>query len=268
MNFQQQWMQLEQGFSGQLGFYAVRLGDGKTLSHNPEEVFPAASVIKLHLLIAALQRVQTGQLELAARIPLPEAEIVAGSGLLQKLQVGALLTLQDYLTLMIIVSDNTATNMVIDLLGGRESINAQLETWGLGSTRVVGKLMLPPERKNEDQKSGKLHEIKPLEVVNILQALHDGHLLNAELTNLALKILKKQEYTEMIGRLLPEGTVTGSKSGQIMGVRNDVGFIFGSRAYAVALCSKNCSDLRYHIDNEAIWVLAKLSKLIFDEMQQ
>lgn len=268
MAFTDELFEITKDFSGTIGLYAVRLEDGFVISHHAEEVFPAASVIKLHLLIAALQRVQNGQLELQSRIALPESEIVLGSGLLQKLEVGALLTLKDYLTLMIIVSDNTATNMVIDLLGGRENINAQLETWNLGTTRVVGKLMLPPERKNPEQLAGKMHEIIPLEVVGILQALYEGRLLNPELTALAQGILKKQEYTEMIGRLLPEGTVTGTKSGQIMGVRNDVGFVFAPRAYAVAICSKGCTDLRYHIDNEAIWVIAKVSKLIFETMQK
>jgi beta-lactamase class A len=267
MTFNQELSEITSNFSGIIGLYAVRLEDGFSLSHNAKEVFPAASVIKLHLLIAALQRVEIGQLDLDTRIALPESEIVLGSGLLQKLGVGALLTLQDYLTLMIIVSDNTATNMVIDFLGGRERINAQLETWDLGSTRVVGKLMLPPERKNEEQKAGKMHEIKPLEVVRILEELYKGRLLSPELTALALEILKKQEYTEMIGRLLPTGTITATKSGQIMGVRNDVGFVLSSRVYAVAICSKDCADLRYHIDNEAIWVIAKISKLIFDAMQ-
>jgi beta-lactamase class A len=256
------------GFSGTIGFHAQR-DDGLAFGYNQLEVFPAASVIKLHLLIAALEQVQDGRLVLETRLPLPAEEIVLGSGLLQKLEPGALLTLRDYLTLMIIVSDNTATNMVIDLLGGREAINVQLEAWNLGSTRVVGKLMLPPERKNPDQLAGKLAEIKPLEVVQVLAALHSGKLLNPGLTALALEILSKQEYTEMIARLLPEGSKTATKSGQIMGVRNDVGFVQGkNHAYAVALCSKGCTDLRYHIDNEAIWAIAKLSRMIFDVMEE
>lgn len=256
------------GFSGSIGFYAQR-EDGLAFGYNELGTFPAASVIKLHLLIAALQEVERGTLHLETRIALPAAEIVAGSGLLQKLEVGALLTLRDYLTLMIIVSDNTATNMVIDFLGGRDKINAQLEGWGLGSTRVIGKLMLSPERKNSDQLAGKLAEIKPKEVVQILTALHSGKLLGKTQTALALEILGKQEYTEMIGRLLPEGTKTATKSGQIMGVRNDVGIVYGSKhSYAVALCSKGCTDLRYHIDNEGIWALAKISSMIYDFMQE
>ncbi|MFN3266321.1 MAG: serine hydrolase [Deinococcales bacterium] len=254
-------------FSGTIGFYAQR-DDGLAFGYNELEIFPAASIIKLHLLIVALQEVERGALRLETRIALPQEEIVAGSGILQKLEVGALLTLRDYLTLMIIVSDNTATNMVIDVLGGREKINAQLETWGLGATRVIGKLMLPIERKNPDQLAGKLAEIKPKEVVQVLAALHSGKLLGAEMTTLAFEILGKQEYTEMIGRLLPEGVKTATKSGQIMGVRNDVGLVQGkNHSYVVALCSKGCTDPRYHIDNEGVWALAKLSKIIYDTMQ-
>jgi beta-lactamase class A len=261
MDFSKQIASLE--FSGTIGFYALR-EDGLAFGYNEQE----ASVIKLHLLIAALEQVQHGKLALETRIALPTEEIVAGSGLLQKLEPGALLTLRDYLMLMIIVSDNTATNMVIDLLGGREAVNQQLEVWNLGETRVVGKLMLPIERKNPDQLAGKLAEIKPFEVVQVLAALHNGKLLNPELTTLALEILSKQEYTEMLARLLPEGVKTASKSGQIMGVRNDVGLVQGiHHTYAVALCSKGCTDLRYHIDNEAVWALAKLSKLIFEVME-
>jgi beta-lactamase class A len=266
MDFSSQIASLE--FSGTIGFYAKR-DDGFAFGCNHTETFPAASVIKLHLLIAALEQVQHKKLSLETRLPLPAEEIVLGSGLLQKLEPGALLTLRDYLTLMIIVSDNTATNLVIDWLGGIEAINAQLEAWDLGSTRVIGKLMLPPERKNPDQLAGKLHEIKPLEVVQVLDALHSGKLLEPDLRGLALEILSKQEYTEMIARLLPEGTKTATKSGQIMGVRNDVGFVQGkSHSYAVALCSKGCTDLRYHIDNEAIWAIAKLSKMIFEVMDK
>ena len=271
MSFTQEIKKITAAFSGTIGFHAVRLTDGYSLTHNADDVFPAASVIKLHLLIAALQQVQSGQLELQQRHALPHAEIVAGSGLLQHLEVGAELTLHDYLTLMIIVSDNTATNMMIDLLGGREVINAQIAAWDMAwngtITRVVGKLMLPPERKNPDQLAGKLAQIVPLEVAQVLEALYKQQLLNPEFTAIALGILKQQQYTEMIGRLLPDGLVTATKSGQIIGVRNDVGLVFSSQPYAVALCSQGCSDLRYHIDNEAIWALAKISKLIFDQMQ-
>ncbi len=268
MAFQKQLEQQLQTFSGTIGIAARRLEDGLTLTHNAEQIFPAASVIKLHLLMAALQQVETGKLELSTLYPMPQTEIVAGSGILQHLTAGLELSLRDYLTLMMIVSDNTATNMIIDMLGGREKINNQLETWNLGTTRVVGKLMLPVERKNPDQLAGKLAEIKPNEVIDLLEALHTERLLNPDLTSLAIDILKRQQYTEILARYLPDQTVVASKSGQIMGVRNDVGIVYANKTYVVALCSKGCTDPRYHLDNEAVLMLGRVSKLIFDHMQQ
>jgi beta-lactamase class A len=266
MDFQTELESVMKRFSGVIGFQAVRLSDGFTLEHNPDVIFPAASVIKVHLLLEALKQVEEGKLELSTRIPLPADERVGGSGVLQCLEPEAGLTLRDYLTLMIIVSDNTATNLVLETIGGREVINARLKAWGQEVTRVVGKLMLPFERKNDDQKAGKLAEITPREVVTLLQQLHAGALLNPELTALALEIMGQQQYTEILGRYLPDQTKTATKSGQIQGVRNDVGFVFSSQPYVVALCSKDCADLRYHIDNEAVLALGEVSKLIFAAM--
>ncbi len=255
------------GFSGKIGFKAVRLSDGLTIEHDASTVFPAASVMKVWLMIVALQQVQAGQLELHGRIPLPSDERVGGSGVLMRVEGGAGLTLLDYLNLMIVVSDNTATNIVLETIGGRDVVNAELQVWGASHTTVVGKLMLPFERKNEDQKVGKLAEITPAECVLILEQLHAGKLLNSDLTALALEIMGAQQYTEIIGRYLPDGLATATKSGQITGVRSDIGYVWGDKPHIVALCSKDCSDIRFHIDNEAVLALAKVSKLIFDAMQ-
>jgi beta-lactamase class A len=266
MDFQTELESVLKRFSGLIGFQAVRLSDGFTLESNPDVIFPAASVIKVHLLLEALKQVEEGRLELHKRIPLPADERVGGSGVLQCLEPEAGLTLRDYLTLMIIVSDNTATNIVLETIGGREVVNRRLETWGMSVTRVVGKLMLPFELKNEDQKAGKLAEITPREIVTLLQKLHAGELLNPDLTKLALEIMGQQQYTEILARYLPDGTTTATKSGQIQGVRNDVGFVDSSQPYVLALCSKDCRDLRYHIDNEAVLALGEVSKLVFDAM--
>ena len=267
MSFQTNLEPIIAAFSGQIGFKAVRLGDGLTIEHDASTVFPAASVMKVWLMIVALQQVQAGTLELHGRIPLPADERVGGSGVLMRLEGGAGLTLLDYINLMIVVSDNTATNIVLETIGGRDVINQNLRIWGAVHTTVVGKLMLPFEKKNEDQKAGKLAEITPADCVRILEQLHADKLLNADLTALALEIMGAQQYTEIIGRYLPDGLATATKSGQITGVRNDIGYVWADKPYIVALCSKECSDARFHIDNEAVLALAQVSRLIFDAMQ-
>ncbi len=254
-------------FSGVIGFYAKRLDDGLTLEHNKNEVFPAASVVKVPILLEALRQVQVGMLNLETRIPMPALEQVGGSGVLMAFQPGLEPTLQDYLTLMIVISDNTATNMSLDAVGGRDAVNSSLANWGCSSTTVVGKLMLTDERKNAEQLAGKKAEVTPFESVMLLEKLYNGELLNVELTKLALEILEKQQYTEILARYLPDGTRTATKSGQIIGVRNDVGIVLTERPYVLALCSKNCTDERYHVDNEAVLALGKISRLVFDKMQ-
>ncbi len=255
-------------FSGVIGFYAKRLDDGLTLQYNENTVFPAASVVKVPILLEALRQVEHGILKLETRITLPAIEQVAGSGVLMAFQPGLTPTLQDYLTLMIVVSDNTATNICLDAVGGRDAVNTSLQNWGCSSTTVVGKLMLAENRKNAEQLAGKRAEVTAFESAMLLEKLLTGKLLNSELTKLALDILEAQQYTEILGRYLPDGTRTATKSGQIIGVRNDVGIVLTQRPYVLALCSKNCSDERYHVDNEAVLALGKISRLVFDVLTQ
>jgi beta-lactamase class A len=264
--FQTKLEQILNSFSGVIGFYAKRFDDGLIIEFNADEVFPAASVVKVPILLEALRQVQHGILNLKTRIPLPALEQVGGSGVLTAFQPGLEPTLQDYLTLMIVVSDNTATNISLDAVGGRDAVNASLKNWGCSSTTVVGKLMLTEDRKNAEQLAGKRAEVTPFESVMLLEKLYNGELLNPELTKLALEILEKQQYTEILARYLPDGMRTATKSGQIIGVRNDVGIVLTERPYVLALCSKKCSDERYHVDNEAVLALGKISRLVFDVM--
>lgn len=265
-DFQTKLEPILNSFSGVIGFYAKRLDDGFTLEHNQNEVFSAASVVKVPILLEALRQVQHGMLKLETRIALPALEQVGGSGVLMAFEPGLEPTLQDYLTMMIVVSDNTATNICLDAVGGRDAVNASLKNWGCSSTTVVGKLMLTDDRKNAEQRAGKKAEVTPFESAMLLEKLYDFELLNPELTKLALEILEKQQYTEILARYLPDGTRTATKSGQIIGVRNDVGIVLTERPYILALCSKNCTDERYHVDNEAVLALGKISRLVFDVM--
>jgi beta-lactamase class A len=272
-------MQLEheaQQFSGSFGVMV------RTLESNPEdrlefgfnanEVFPAASVIKLPMLIDALWQVEAGALKLEDRHVMQASDHATGSGVLQVMGASLEPTLRDLLTLMIVVSDNTATNMTLDILGGVEATNARFAAappkgLGLETSRVVGKLQVAWELKTEAQRQGKLAEFTPLETLELLEKLWHGQLLKPDIRELALEILGAQQYTEIIERYLPEGTKTATKSGSITGVRNDVGIVYAPRPYAVALASKGSSDHREHMDNEGVLTLARVSKLLYDFTQ-
>jgi beta-lactamase class A len=258
-------------FSGTFGIMVRTLGkngdDWFGFGFNANEVFPAASVIKLPMLIDALRQVQAGHLKLQDRYAMQASDHATGSGVLQVMNAGLEPTLRDLLALMIVVSDNTATNMTLDLLGGVDATNARFAQMGLETSRVVGKLQVAWEFKTPAQRQGKLAEMTPLETLELLERLWHGQLLGPEMRELALEILGGQQYTEIIERYLPEGTKTATKSGSITGVRNDVGIVYAPRPYAVALASKGSSDHREHMDNEGVLTLARVSKLLYDFTQ-
>ena len=131
---------LLQSFSGEVGIAFHRFEDGFRYALNADKTMPAASLIKLPILVEALAQVEAGRVGLEDRFSLGE-NTVGGSGVLQWLRLGLNLSFEDLLTLMIIVSDNTATNMVIDLLG-LDAVNERCDTLSLSRTRLVGKLQL------------------------------------------------------------------------------------------------------------------------------
>jgi beta-lactamase class A len=273
----QSQLELEaQRFSGTFGLMVRTLEpnpeDRLEFGFNADEIYPAASVIKLPMLIDALRLVQAGQLKLEDRYPLKASDHATGSGVLQVMQAGLEPTLRDLLALMIVVSDNTATNMTLEILGGVDAINARFATavpkgLGLETSRVVGKLQVAWELKTEAQRQGKLAQITPLEMVELLERLWYGELLGPDMRKLALEILGEQQYTEIIARHLPEDLKIATKSGSITGVRNDVGIVYAPRPYAMALASKGSSDHREHMDNEGVLTLARVSKLLYDFTQ-
>jgi beta-lactamase class A len=270
-DFKHALLAITSGFSGTIGLAAKRLGDGLEIGYNQTEVFQAASVIKLPILLDALQRVQDGELNLEQRHEMRAEDRAMGSGVFKVCDGGLEPTLRDLLTLMIVVSDNTTTNMMLDILGGPDAINTRFATMGLGTTRVVGKLSVPLELQTEAQRRGQRANITPLEILGLLERLWNGEILQFDARELALGMLNQQQYTEIIARYLPEGTRTATKSGFQTGVRNDVGFVWFPEAsnrvgqiYAIALASKDGQDLRYHVDNEGVLAVARISRLVYD----
>jgi beta-lactamase class A len=260
-----------QQFSGTFGMMVGTLephpADRLEFRYHAEEVFPAASVIKLPMLLVALQQVEAGALKLEDRYPMQASDYATGSGVLQVMQAGLEPTLRDLLALMIVVSDNTATNMTLDILGGVDATNARFAQMGLETSRVVGKLQVAWEFKTPAQRQGNLAEMTPHEMLELLEKLWHGQLLGPEMRELALEILGGQQYTEIIARYLPDDVKIATKSGSITGVRNDVGIVYAPRPYAVALASKGSSDHREHMDNEGVLTLARVSKLVYDFTQ-
>jgi beta-lactamase class A len=204
---------------GRIHVAAWELGveDGKLFIRG-EEVVPAANTIKVPILAAALKEVGSGRLELERSMPLPTRR-AGGSGVVQAL-TGLVsltsLTLADLLTLMAIVSDNAATNIIIELLG-MDPINAFCTEQGLGGTVLRRRMM---DTKPASQ--GFENTTTALDQAKLLDAVADGALL---LRTFALQALAAQQFTDALPSLLPDSVQVAHKTGELPGVRHDVGII-------------------------------------------
>ncbi len=250
-----------QGYAGRAALVVQDAGTGETLHAEGEnETLPAASIIKLWLLVRGLWAVQAGQIGLEERLSMRAADQVPGSGVLHDLGAGLALSWLDLLTLMVTVSDNTATNLVIGRLGLPD-----LQAWlhaDWPQTRLVGRLQLPDSEQTEAQRRGERNSTTAAQAADLLGRLYRGDLLDAGHTALALGILGRQQYRDLLARHLPRDASgeplyrSLSKSGELRGVHHDAGLLLLPRPLCVALLSVGGSDPREHPDNRDVGLLA------------
>ena len=275
-NIQASFEALSASFSGRVGMAYHVFGTNETRVLGDATRMSAASLIKLPILLTALRNVSNGELDLDARYALTTTAQVPGAGILQFLQAGAQLTLLDYLTLMMIVSDNTATNIVIDLLG-INSINAFCVQHKLHDTVLVGKLQLPVHQQTPAQQRGARNQTSVHDILNLLINLQRGNLLPKAQTTRAFHILKQQQFTEALARYLPTDTElelsavsVASKSGCLQGVWHDAGVVFdasGKALFALVVMTERSTDRSFSWEQEGMILIARLSRSVFDALR-
>lgn len=209
--------------------------NGESFMLGPQERFSAASLIKVPIMLAAFLKAQEGQLDLTQRILVPESEKVGGSGVISLLSPGMSFHLIDLITLMIIVSDNTATNMCIDAVGLPE-INTFLAKVGCLDT-ILGRRLMDYEAR----RSGKDNFITARDMIAVYKELWQGSILNASFRQKALDILYHQQFRDKLPRRLPEtdgGHIRiAHKTGELQGIEHDAGILVidGKPAFIAAL---------------------------------
>lgn len=252
-------------FSGQFVVYAEHLKTGEVVEYGTAHPMETASVIKLPIMIAAMQQVEDGVLDLDQAVTLEPSDLVSGSGILQNLSLGLRLSLRDVMMLMITISDNTATNMVVRLVG-LEPINALMAALGASDTVIKKPIdfTLPPP----------IGLSTPKDLVTLLKGIYQRTMVSKMASEWMWDVLTRQQYNTLLSRDLPYSLlaepedgpapiVIGSKSGSVEGVRNDAGiFTTPWGDYALAIMSEGCQDLRFHVDNEAQRILPQVSRAI------
>jgi len=262
------WQKLEATISetdrsldGVLAVAILDLSTGQKYLFHADEVLPTASSIKIAILAEFYRQVQQGKLKFTDLYTLQQADLVGGSGIAEAFTPGVTrLTLRDVAALMISVSDNSATNIIIDRIG-MDNVNALLDSLGLAHTRLRRKMM--------DLKAaaeGRENIATPRELMILLEDLYRGKVLNKAMTEDFFKLLSvhKESY---IPRELPEDLRVANKPGELEGVRNDSGIVFtGNRPYVISVMT---TYLRHEGDGGAAIIrISTAAYRMFDRLSR
>lgn len=273
-----QLKQIAAAHHGSVALYAHNLKTGETASLAPDEPVKTASTIKTAILLDAAEQIRAGKASLEERLVLTKANQVEGSGVLGELTAPISLTLRDVLTLMVILSDNTATNMAIDRLG-LAHINATLQEDGLKQTWLYKKVYVPATGPMPmDQPLFGLGKTTAREMASIMTRFAECRLdlkggppvaTDGPICGAILHMLRNQQDRNSLPRYLETldtseaGSAIANKTGALNQVRNDVALIASKNGLIViAGFTYDNADQRWTGDNEAEKTLGKLAEKV------
>ena len=222
--------QVDRNLDGVMGVAIEDLTTGDHYFLREDEVFAQASSIKITVLANLYLQAQQGKLKLTDLYTVQTSDLVPDSDIVNGLTPGVTrITLRDLATMMVAVSDNSATNVLIDRVG-MQNVNAMLDGLGLSHTRLRRKMM-----DLEAAKQGRENISTPREMMTLLDAIYHGKLLNKESTGDFFKMLSTNKQS-FIPRDLPPDLKVANKPGELEAVRNDSGIVFvEGRPYVICV---------------------------------
>lgn len=235
----------------QVGAYYCDLLSGRSWGWNADDDFPAASVMKVPILMAVYRQAQRGNLDLGQRLPVLFQHHVGGAGVLFELHDGIEVTVEDLCRLMIVISDNVASNLLLELVG-MDEVRQLLAEMGMQRT-TLGRRFMEPARPGADNRT------TAADSGRCLQLLHTAAVLDRSHTAAALSILRRQQYREKIPALLPPELSVAHKTGELDGVRHDMAIVeVPGRPYILTLLTQK-GGLSHDVDR----ALALLSQQVY-----
>jgi beta-lactamase class A len=262
------------GFQGTVSLYAKNLDTGVTVGIRESNPVRTASTIKLPIMAAVFDAAARGKAKWTKQLTVRKASQVSGSGVMgSEFTEGTRLPLRDVVHLMIVLSDNTATNMTLDVVTANQ-VNAYLDRIGIKTTRSNRKVrgdgtqLAPAQgwsdfgKQPENQKYG-LGVSTPLDMVTILERLERSELVSPEASKEMIAILKRQQDNTGIRRLMDEPIA--NKTGALDALRADVGIVYskGGRI-AMAIYVDDMPKIDYGPDNVGSVLISNLGKMLVE----
>src|SRR5688572_30824128 len=251
-------------FKGKVFLFARNLDTGETYSLNPDERVRTASTIKIAVMVEAFARVAEGKAKWSDELVVTKAARYGGSGVLPEISDGVHLTLRDCVNLMMLVSDNTATNLVLDLLT-TDAVNARMDSLGLKQIRILRRVGSGGESKagkDPDNKRFGLGVATPREMVMLLEKLERGEVINAAISKEMIDLMKREQVRYAIGRTLwrlPMAT----KYGALDKLRSAIGIIYTRKGrIAMAITCDDMPEVEWSVDNPGYLLISRLSVLL------
>ena len=235
------------------GLVAIDLTSGEKISWNPDVQFPQASSIKIPILMEVYKQAHEGKFSLSDPLSVTAENLVGGTGILKNLEDPAPLSIKNIGIMMIALSDNSATNALIDLVG-MQKVNKTLKSLGMNSTLLQRKMM-----NSAASARGEENLAIPAEAANILQLLYNGEFIDTSVSEEIIGILKMTDRKDSrLAAGIPENVPIAFKPGFINGVSVEWTIVLlQQRPYAVAIMES------HKVSGEAEEVMEKVSKILF-----
>jgi beta-lactamase class A len=215
------------------GIYIKCIETGEEIALNADETMDTMSVIKIPLMVEVFRQIEGGKFALTDRVTVKESEKRPGTGVIRSLDAGASLTVKDLITLMIIVSDNTATDMLFEKVGGTEPVNKLMQSYGLNTIKATGPSELWFKALRAEPDAWKFHTegktpyglSSSRDLGRLLEKIHKGEAVSKKASEQMLQIMRGQVYSSRLPKYVT-GFRLPHKTGDFMPyIGNDVGIL-------------------------------------------
>ncbi|MBC7842523.1 MAG: serine hydrolase [Gemmatimonadaceae bacterium] len=252
---------LSNAHHGVVGYTVANLETGEHLSRNGDEPFPTASLIKVPIAVALMDQVATGQLSLDDRVTVLRIEKVPGAGVLQFLHDGAEITIRDAAWLMLTLSDNTATNLLLSRVEMRRVWDA-MENRGLPRTKVHSKvfLRLASVAMDSSVKYG-LGVSTPNEMARLFTLLADGKAVTPAADSVIMDMLEHNEDAQLLQRF-NDGVRAPHKTGATDAVRTECTVFHLQSRVVTCVFTRENQDQRWVLDSEPQRTMAEMGRAV------
>jgi len=255
---------------GKVAIAVKHLDTGDMYFFNAREPMPTASLIKLAVMVEFYAQVAEGKVKPDDVVTLLKDDMVPGAGVLtEHFSPGASFSLRDAVRLMIVFSDNTATNLVLDRVGIK-NVNERMEKLGFPDTLINAKVYKGSTTSVDPERTKKygLGSTTAQQAIELLELIHHGKVVNEAACKEMIEHLKKCDDKEKFPRFLPAGVVVAHKTGSVSDARTDAGILYFKQGpVVVCVLTAGNKDKSWKADNAGNKLCADVAKSVVEYFQ-